>query len=210
MSTNAIDLLADTLHHTEDMDPSELKTTLRNYPSELLNKMVPVSTSDPIWCAAAKLMADNAPAATINEALCYYPHMARNNKNFAQSHLGSLHHYPALPSMEDYSTADEKTRQQCIALLVAVEQLDEAAYNIAFEKFASDDYDTDTTDFHPIESTSDRNRIIKSPELVKLIIEYPARVQQIIDFIVERKTVDVDGLKVALENPSPVLARGSI
>lgn len=208
MSTNAIDLLADTLHHTEDMDRSELKTTLRNYPSELLNKMVPVSTSDPIWCAAAKLMADNAPVATINETLCYYPHMGRTNEGFAQSHLRSLHHYPALPSMEDYSAADKHTRQRCIALLVAVEQLDEAAYNIAFDEFESEE--DNAAPFDPVDGTSDQAQIIKSPELVKLIIEYPARVQQIIDFIVERKAVDVEGLKVFLASPSPALARGSI
>lgn len=113
--------------------------------------------------------------------------------------IQGLHHTAALPRYEDYSTADELTQRQCLALIHVMVALmktgvrdngaDPQKHRVIGKRFAS---------------------YIGNDELVRLVINHPDQYPRIVEAIRQRKTASPAVIAAVLDAPTPSLSDGAL
>jgi hypothetical protein len=118
----------------------------------------------------------------------------------AMSYVRSLHHYPQLPQVDDYSKADEKTKTACRGLLALTSRLSEVR-----KDFSSDsqpvagiphDYDNYNTP------------VIQDEGLVQLVVDRPEDAQIIGDSAIARVTTDAQTIISVMDYDIKSLSSG--
>lgn len=107
-----------------------------------------------------------------------------------------LHYYPQLPDVYTFSTADELTVSQCLALM---------RVTVSVGDVTGTPDDTKLTGSP--EETAD---ILHRPDLVDLVLQYPQHGELLARTITERKTVDAEYLRTLIESSVLSLAEGTL
>lgn len=180
-------------------DPNDLRIArevFHEYPHDLLKQLVEQATSNKLSHLTIVHLSNSVDSTSMREAVCFYPHLTTKSTFFAKALLHSLRNYPQLPQLDDYSTADETTRKQCIAIMVATEIINSGV--------------DEQGEF--INSATDESgnflELIRDPALVDLLIERPDQATSIANLVIERKTTDTKLIKSVLEHDNPALANG--
>lgn len=177
----------------------KVRATLETYPDELIKDLLKDDPKSQTWTTLAHLMADKASATEVREVRCFYPHLSTTRTHDARMYVRSLHNYPQLPRLKDYSTADERTLEQCKAILTVTEMMDDdeffndrARLPILFRK------NMDSEDIS----------VIDEPKIIELIMERPEQAKPIGEIIITRRTRDAELIKELLDHETPALAEG--
>lgn len=123
-----------------------------------------------------------------------------NGMDLAMAYVRSLHHYPQLPQVDDYSVADEATKQACRELMLLTYRMEDEI--VLFEggtdpvKTIAHDYDSFSTP------------VLNHDGLVRLIIERPQDAQRIGDIAIERGTGDPRAIVEVMDHGVSSLSGG--
>jgi hypothetical protein len=118
----------------------------------------------------------------------------------AMSFVRALHHYPQLPQVDDYSTADEKTKQACRGLMALTSQLMEARR----------DFDSDNQPVAGIAHDYDNYNtpVIQDEGLVQLVVDRPEDAQRIAEVAIARVTTDAQTIISVMDYDIKSLSSG--
>lgn len=182
--------------------PSVLRMTrkmIEKYPADLVQQLADAVSDNTLSYTVTCLVSYGLDSTTIREARCFSEHLPQYGVHFAQIMIRSLRHYPQLPKHPDYSTADETTKNQCIALMIATDTIHNGIKNVE-EKYELLKSQQDATG-EPI-------MLLDGDGLIELLMDKPDQAQQIADLIVARKTGNGDLIRDILNHETPALADG--
>jgi hypothetical protein len=130
----------------------------------------------------------------VHECAKFLPDLWSNQAMNSMESILSLHEYSQLPDVPNFALADEKTQQQCIALMNVTETID-----------GLHDFVKDT----PMKWTGkDLLPVITDERLVDLVLENPDKARMITDFMAARQSVDYDALRELVNSGTPSLSSG--
>lgn len=120
--------------------------------------------------------------------------------NMAMSFVRSLHHYKQLPQVDDYSAADEKTKEACRSLIGLAERLRDARKDFGSDSqpIAGIPHDYDSYD----------TPVIQSEGLVQLVVDRPEDVERIGDIAILRRTTDATAIVEVMDADIKSLSSG--
>jgi hypothetical protein len=159
---------------------NRLRDTLSMYSDELLERLTneALESFPALWMRHS--VSRGLAESQINEQLEFFPIISNGESHYiAKNMIWSLHGYPDLLASDDFSKAGEKTKQQCRALLLVTDAMNNGAFGDVFK------------DEQPI-------FILKDERLVKLVINHSDKVEMIVDFIRDRSKVFSGSLDTGL------------
>lgn len=179
-----------------------LRETVNAYPEDLINKLLEASHTSDDWAELANLIMDREPAPIMSEIIHFFPSLHTESLYSALVYFKSMHHYPQLPPVEDFSKADQHTQEQYKAILTVMEALDDD-----MEIFPNPQP-------LPLSFTQNVNNedvlVIDAPVIVALIMERPHESKRIAQIIIERRTRDAALIAMILDDTNPTLAEGNL
>lgn len=177
---------------------NETRDIIGKYQADLVAQLVEAISDETLPYNVSVLISYGEDSNYIREALCFYPHIKTKSAYLADVFLKSLRHYPQLPNVPDYSSADELTRKQCIAIMIATD--------IIHSRMAIRDRVSFLTPKHS--PAGDAVQMITGNGLVELLMDKPDDAHRIAEIIVTRATGDAELIKSILNHETPVLADG--
>ena len=122
-----------------------------------------------------------------------------NGMEIAMSYVRSLHHYPQLPQMDDYSKADETTKQVIREIMLLTLRLeDEIVLFGDTDPVRSIRHDYDSFD----------TPVLQEDGLVQLIVDRPEDAKRIGDIAIERSTGDPRAIVEVMDHGTKSLSGG--
>lgn len=163
---------------------SSLPRELASYPDEVLDALWELYDADPEGRASSlggmvrrRIMYDHRDVSGVREALRFFPIVhGFYSYRVLSPIVDSLHRYSELPACEDFTQQPESVQRQCDALLTVHREL---------------------LDSYPM-GINQGAHILKSSELIDLIMREPDKAERIGRIIGERKSDDVAMIREVL------------
>lgn len=179
----------------------EIETTVRGYSDVLLAHLMNAPYGNPFSALdrVEILIADGEKNAGVSEVLYFMGLVQAPRDSFIINAVQGLRITPSLPQYEDYSTADELTRKQCLALVNVTVTIMETRY--------------DDNGLSPLIHMGMGTRFataINSGDLLRLILERPDDHARITSIIRDRKTTNAGIITNVLNADVQALASGSL
>ena len=186
-----------------DDDREEISLTLDGYSDALLTRMLQVCKDRTQTASAIGVMVyRDEPESFIREFAVFggLVQDKTTGMEISMPFVRSLHHYPQLPQIDDYSQSDDSTKLACRELILLAAQLMDEAESFSEEnqpiKSIQHDYDSYNTP------------IINSDGLVKLIVDRPEDAKRIGEIVMERKTLDAQTIVGVMDYNTKSLSSG--
>ena len=165
---------------------------LKRYPDDLLERLVRADAAGEVNIGLVKrLVLVGGGQYKVNEALHFYPMLAEGATNYlVTKKVESLHHYPQLPNSVDYSSEPKEILEKATALFRLTHAVhDDLGATEAFDHSRS-------------------HMILKDDRLTELVLDHYQHIDQIIEVMKERSTMDPDLLRATVETDAPSLGTG--
>lgn len=188
-------LIAESRNSPDEVE-AEAKATLSSYPDEVLVLLERAlkSASRSSRAALCRMIQRKADPIRVHECARFLPDLWSEQAMNSLDSILSLHEYSQLPDVPNFALADEKTQQQCIALMNVTETVD------GYHDFVMD---------MPMRWVGvDSLPVITDEKLVDLVLANPDKARMITEFIADRKSLDYEQLKELVETDSPSLSSG--
>lgn len=181
----------------------EIETSLDEYSDKMLERLSAAwQPRTQIATAIAKMVYHGESEDFIREFATFGGVISdeTTGMEMAMSFVRSLHHYKQLPQVDDYSTANKKTKEACRALMVLAERLRDER-----KQFSSDsppvigvphDYDSYNTP------------VVQGDSLIQLVVDRPDDVQRIGDIVIARRTTDAQTIVDVMDYDIKSLSNG--
>jgi hypothetical protein len=171
--------------------PNIIARHIRRFPDDVLERVWECQKKSP--AAARRVNARLVELSDFNEVseVAHFAPLVSEDimDNSARSMIQSLHYYPQLPKSKDYSQESTEVRLQAEALMRVIDA-------------AMDQGICGWNGVH-VESL-----VIKVEGFAELVIENKDRVEVFIDFMRDRKMIDVGAIREILSTDVPSLSRG--
>lgn len=172
---------------------SKLIDNLNEYSDEMLERLTANIPNDPRQWLCSGVM-DQRSEIELREQMEFLPVLSEATYFIASNMIRSLHGYPDHLVAEDFSTADEKVKEQCRSLLLVSFVLNDTAY------------------YEPFKDESPRF-VLKDDELAEFIINHSDKAERMAAFVRERSGpditfVDLELLADAIGSESAALSTG--
>ena len=178
---------------------NELKTTLNSYSDAMLSRLANKDAGSNELDRVEYLIADGENETVVNEALHFLGLIPTQQDSFVINAVRGLHSTQSLPQYEDYSTADESTYKQCIALI-----------SVTIAIMGSHHVGNVSSVTQP-KATGVRFATVLSDEnLTRLVMDRHEDYTRIINIIHDRKTANAGVISDVLNAPTPSLSNGSL
>lgn len=201
----AIHSIASYIHGPQGVDAdydylNTLSETLRGYSDGMLSRLDNGMYSDSSDLDLVdQLISDGEKEAGISEALFFLKTVQTRQLSFVLNAVQGLHITSQLPEYADYSTADEMTIRQCIALVsVTVALMDSQGTELATSHLVH-------KPMQPRFATA-----VGDEGLVQLVMDHPDDHERIVRVIYERNTASVSVIAEVLNAAAPSLSDGSL
>lgn len=184
---------AEKMFSMSDEDFDGIVDDLKTYPDDLLERLVHADAEGVTNMRLVKrLVLVGGGPYKVNEAMHFYPMLAEGVTNYLiTKKVESLHHYPQLPKSLDYSSEPEETREKATALLRLIHAVhDDLGATEAFE------------------ASGGHKLVLKDDRLTELVLTHYQRIDDIIELMKERETMNPDVIRAFLETDAPALGTG--
>ena len=197
----------------------EARSTVATYPKKLQEALVPLLENDPdrhhyIFLVGA--IEEDVPHVVISEYVAYHEHVAPSSVNTYL--LGALRHYPQLPELDNYSNANDDTRETINALLTVTARLEKENTERRLRNNVVRDKTLGIFHGLPLEYLKPkrvahglvRAMVISSEPLVQLIVDNPDKADHIADIVIDRDTVDVPFIDSIINSSTVAVSTGTL
>lgn len=169
----------------------DIKKHIMTFPDELLERIESCQKEGALWSRRVDArLVELSDFNEVSETTHFAPLISDDIlDNSARSMIQSLHYYPQLPKSKDYSQESPELRLQAEALMRVI----------------------DTAIDHGIcgwNGVNVESLVIKVEGFAELVMENKDRVEMIIDFMRDRKIIDVGAIREILSTDAPSLSRG--
>jgi hypothetical protein len=181
----------------------EIHQTLSEYPEKMVSRLNDAFKPRTQLATAIALLVYRAESEEFIREFAAFGGVIPDESNgmdLAMAYVRSLHHYPQLPQMDDYSTADETTKQVCRELMLLTHRMEDEI--VLFDggvdpvRTIQHDYDSYNTP------------VLNHDGLVRLIMERPQDAQRIGDIAIERGTGDPRAIVEVMDHEVSSLSGG--
>jgi hypothetical protein len=169
----------------------DIKKHIMTFPDDLLERIESCQKEGSLWSrrVSARLV-ELSDFNEVSETAHFSPLISDDIlDNAARAMIQSLHYYPQLPKSKDYSQESTELRLQAEALMRVIDAA----------------MDHGICGWNGVHGES---LVIKVEGFAEMVIENKDRAEVIVDFIRERKRIDVDALREILSTDVPALSRG--
>ena len=178
--------------HGGQWDIEDFSWNLQRYSDDLLNLLFSSNQSDRSrFHHVRESILHGLPEGAIRERVVFLPEYQSHRYAVADNIINSLHHYPQLPSTDDFTSAGPDVMKKCSALLAVMDAYRMRNMMSAFRK-------------------QDPAYIIADSRIVDLVVSDPGKAFEVTNFIHERRTSDADALLDYFNSSTPALRSGIV
>lgn len=200
-TVSSIDFLTEHVAAATNMElpfTEELRELISKYPADLIEQLVGTAIKEELAYVYSLLISQHEHSDLIREALCFMPYLPDMPEFRAVVFLKSLHHYPQLPTITDYS-ADETTRKQCAAIAIVINAVYYRLRNMGYNHLLIK---------RQMSATGDAIEMLDGNGLVEMLMQQPDDAARIADIVVDRITGHAELIREILNHETPALVDG--
>lgn len=170
-----------------------LTQTLKMFPDSLLQRLDHTQATNSVAFARIVRIAitKGAGEKSVREYLFFLDDLDASSYYAARDHIAALHRYTQLPESDDFSQESDELKSQCRAL-------------IAVQRACSH---LDEDDMFRLESGM---FVLDDDGFVELILAHPDKATQIVNFIRERRSIDVGLIAEVISGDATALGSGTL